>query len=53
MKCFLQRFTVVYSGLQRLAACNGGFKNEKIHKAVKLFNINPWWPDLQALSLAN
>ena len=46
-------FTAVYSSLQRLAAFNGGFQNDKIHKVVKLFNINPCWPDLQALSLAN
>ena len=46
-------FTAVYSGLQRLAAFNGGFQSDKIHKVVKLFNINPWWPDLQALSLPN
>ena len=46
-------FTAVYSGLQRLAAFNGGFPNDKIHKVVKIFNINPWWLDLQALSLAN
>ena len=46
-------FTAVYSGLQRLAAFNGGFPNDKIHKVVKIFNINPWRLDLQALSLAN
>ena len=46
-------FTAVYSGLQQLAAFNGGFPNDKIHNGVKIFNINPWWPNLQALSLAN
>ena len=51
MKWFLQWFTAVYSGLQ--LALNGGFQNDKIHKVVKIFNINPWWLDLQALSLAN
>ena len=45
-------FTAVYSGLQRLAAFNGGFPNGKIHKVVKIFNINPWRLDLQTLSLA-
>ena len=46
-------FTAVYSGLQRLAAFNGGFPNVKIHKVVKIFNINTWRLDLQTLSLAN
>ena len=45
--------TAVYSGLQRLAAFNGGFQNDKMHKVVKIFNINLWWPDLQALPLTN
>ena len=34
---------LVYSGLQGLAAFNGSFQNDKIHRVdvVKIFNINP------------
>ena len=53
MKWFLQRFTAVYTGLEWLAAFNGGFQNDKIHNVAKIFNINPWWPNLQVMPLAN
>ena len=35
-------FTTVYSGLQRLAAFNGGFQNDKIHKVEKKFTTADW-----------
>ena len=50
---FNSSLTAVYSGLQRLAAFKSDFQNDKSHKVVKIFGINPWWVDIQALPLAN
>ena len=46
-------FAAVYSGLQQLAAFNGGFQNDKFYKVVNIFNINPTWLALQAPSMIN